>query len=268
MAENLETWLRLTCGGYGFDLRGVFRRSGNHAWPLNAEGEDDLETQLTEGGHLLPLPKEPAALANVLEVSIADYLLTQLAGLPGATGRRGTERGYPDIEVDGQAFGGGFHAVDIKIAQRKVGKRGLSKNTQSRITLYTGNTYFRYPRLHWPGTFRPFADYTSHLDVLGVYTLTETAERVAGLELIVQPPWRIASRQRSSTTREYIGAVVDIDALRAGRGEFETPEAFYAYWRKYPFKIGKVVQQQLDKLLSGDQEPAGKLAPPAEDLLS
>jgi len=266
MAQDLEVWLREACERYAFDLRGVFRRTGDHRWPLTAADEGDLESQLTLGGHLLPLPKEPAALANVLEVSIVDYLLARLAQVPGADGRRGTERGYPDVEIAGSAVSGGFHAVDVKIAQRKIGKKGPSKNTKSRITLYTGNTYFRYPKLHWPGTFRPFADYTSHLDVLGIYTLTDTAERVAGLELIVQPPWRIASRQRSSTTREYIGAVVDIDDLRHGRGEFETPAAFYAFWRRYGFKVGVVVQQQLDRLLAGDQAPAGVLPPIPDEL--
>ena len=68
--------------------------------------------------------------------------------------------------------------------------------------------------------------------------------------MIVQPSWRIASKQRSSTTREYIGAVMEIDALREGRGEFASKEEFYKFWRRYPFKIGKVVQQQLDKLLA------------------
>jgi len=266
VAEDLETWLRAACAGYAFDLRGVFRRTGEHGWPLTAGDEDDLETQLTKGGHLLPLPKEPAALANVLEVSIVDYLLARLGEIDDAVGRRGTERGYPDVEIAGSAFGDGYHAVDVKIAQRRVGKKGLSKNTQSRITLYTGNTYFRYPKLHWPGTFRPFADYASHLDVLGVYTLTDTAERVDGLELIVQPPWRIASRQRSSTTREYIGAVQNIDDLRDGHGEFDTAAAFYFFWRKYPFKVGVVVQQQLDKLLAGDQAPVGVLQPPPDEL--
>jgi Restriction endonuclease EcoRV len=124
-------------------------------------------------------------------------------------------------------------------------------NTQSRITLYTGNTYFRHPQLPWSGSFRPFSEYATHLDILGIYTFVEESPwRVADLELIVQQPWKIASKQRSSTTREYIGAVQNIEALRQGRGEFETAEEFYAYWRKYKFKIGDVVQRQLDKLLS------------------
>ena len=265
---DLEEWLRAQGAEYAYDLRGVFRRRGDHQWPLTAGDEDELEDQLAAGGHLLPLPKEPAALANVLEVSIVDFLLDRLVeGVDDAVGRRGTERGYPDIEVSGPAFGGGFHAVDVKIAQRRVGKRGVSANTQSRITLYTGNTYFRYPQLHWPGTFRAFNDYATHLDVIGVYTLNPTsAARVDDLELIVQQPWRIASKQRSSTTREYIGAVVNIADLRAGRGEFDTPEAFYAYWRRFRFTIGRAVQAQLDRLLAGRQAPPGTLAEPPPEL--
>lgn len=261
MSIEIGDWLQGRCGEYRFDLRGVFRARGNHAWPIQASDERDLEAKLAEGGHLLALPKEPAALANVLEVSIADFLLDAAAGLDGAVASRGTERGYPDIEFSGPVFGGGYHAVDIKIAKRDTTKAGKPKaTTKSRITLYTGNTYFRYPTLHWPGTFRPFNDYASHLDVIGIYTLNERSDaRVDDLEIIVQPAWRIASKQRSSTTREYLGAVQKIADLRDGRGEFETPEAFYRYWRKYPFRIGRAVQQQLDKLLAGQQTPTGML---------
>lgn len=247
---DLESWLRAECADYTFEARGVFDARGAHSWPLVANDAEELVQLLADGGHLLPLPKEPAALANVLEVSIVDYLMERLELVDAAVGGRGTERGYPDLEVSGGAFGDVFHAIDIKVAKRKKLKRGVSKNTQSMITLYTGNTYFRYPKLHWGGTPRPFNDYASHIDVLGIYTLDETAAgRVTDLELIVQQPWRIASKQRSSTTREYIGAVQSIERLRAGDGEFATPEAFYDYWRKYPFKIGRTVQRQLDKLL-------------------
>jgi len=253
VAIDVETWLRSCCESYEFDIRGVFRRCGTTSWPLTASDGEELETALVEGGHILPLPKEPAALANVLEVSIVDFVLCRVAEEDGATGQRGTERGYPDIELSGEVFGGGYHAVDVKVAKRAVNKKGVpTANTQSRITLYTGNTYFRYPQLTWPGTFRAFNEYKTHLDILGIYTLVEESPwRVHNLELIVQPPWKIASKQRSSTTREYIGAVQNIDTLRQGKGEFETPEAFYKYWRKFGFKIGPVVQKQLDKLLAG-----------------
>jgi hypothetical protein len=251
---ELVEWLREACAAYEFDLAAVYRQRGDHDWPLTARDPDDLHQQLEQGGHFLPLPKEPAALANVLEVSLVDFVLDRVDGDQAISARRGTERGYPDIEMSGPRFGGGHHAVDVKIARRARG----GNRTQSRITLYTGNTYFRYPQLHWPATFRPFDQYASHLDLIGIYTLDDTAmARITDLELIVQEPWRIASKQRSSTTREYIGAVQSLADLRSGRGEFATEDEFYTYWRRFNFRIGRAVQQQLDRLLAarGGQQP-------------
>ena len=245
---DLILWLREQCNAYRFDIRALYRSRPEHE-ALDAIGVD-LDRVLEERGHFLPLPKEPAALANIVEVSVCDYLVEAAETAGGLMVARGTERGYPDLEFTGTALGGEFHAVDIKVARRRPAKRGPSTQTQSRITLYTGNTYFRYPQLKWPGTFRPFQDYRLHLDVLCIYDLSETSQaRVADLEIIVQEAWRIASKQRSSTTREYLGAVQSIDALREGRGEFSTADAFYSYWRRYNFRVGKVVQQHLDKLL-------------------
>jgi hypothetical protein len=174
----------------------------------------------------------------------------------GAKVQRGNERGYPDLELSGPAFGGGFHAVDVKAARRAASGR----QTQSRITLYTGNTYFKWPELHWPGTMRPFSEYAAHLDLLMIYTLNEDSHaRVEDLEIIVQEPWRIASRERSSTTREYIGAVTGLDALRAGEGAFATPAEFYEYWRKFPFKISAQVQTQLQRLLKAAHDELAEL---------
>src|SRR6202007_1656360 len=70
--------------------------------------------KLASSGHLLSLPKEPAALANIIEVAVVDFLIRAIQSVPTATIQRGTERGYPDIEISGAAFGGGHHAVDIK----------------------------------------------------------------------------------------------------------------------------------------------------------
>jgi len=257
---NLIDWLRQTCSSYDHEPVAVFRRLGQHKWPLNAIDEADLENQLRTGGHFLPLPREPAALANVLEVSLIDFLLLKLKDLPGVVAKRGTERGYPDLEVFGGPFGNHFFAVEVKVARRARSGR----KTQSRITLYTGNTYFKWRDLPWPGMFRAFADYKQHIDVIVLYTLnTNSLARAEDIEVIIQEPWRIASKQRSSTTREYLGAVVSIDALRAGRGEFQSEDEFYRFWHKYNFKTGKAVEQQLRKLLAkygmraSSREPGG-----------
>jgi hypothetical protein len=246
------SWLRKELGSYELDLVAVFRKHGTaQTWPLRAKDPDDLEAKLAAGGHFVALPKEPAALANILEVSLVDFLLEVVAKRRGASAQRGTERGYPDLELSGSTFGRGYHAVDVKIARRNAAET----QTQSRITLYTGNTFFRYPSLRWPGTFRPFEDYASHIDILGIYTLDQSSPgRISDLELIVHEPWRIASKQRSSTTREYIGAVKSLEALREGSGEFADEDAFYKFWRAYKFRIGATVQQQLDKALAAQKK--------------
>ena len=126
--------------------------------------------------------------------------------------------------------------------------------------MYTGNTYFKWPDLHWPGTFRPFSSYATHLDLLMIYTLNDqSTARVEDLEIIVQEPWRIASKERSSTTREYLGAVTSLDDLRAGRGAFSTSNEFYAYWRRFPFRVSAQVQTQLQRLLRAQQEELDRL---------
>lgn len=251
--DDLLTWLRFACNRYEVEPIAVYRRRGSHGWPLVAKDSDDLVRQLADGEHFLPLPKEPAALANIIEVSIVDFLLTQAAARDDISVTRGTERGYPDVEISGAAFGNKYFAVDVKVAKRKVSKSGKInlKKTQSRITLYTGNTYFRWPDLLWPGTFRPFSEYEAHLDIVVIYTLDETLpSRIDDIELIVHEAWRMASKQRSSTTREYLGAVDDIARLRKGEGDFASKDEFYKFWRKYPFKTGKVVEQQLRRLLA------------------
>jgi hypothetical protein len=254
---ELVAWLREAISSYTPDAAAVYRRDGTHAWPLHAVDAADLERQLQTGGHFLPLPKEPAALANVLEVSLIRFLSDQVAQASGVALRQGTERGYPDIELTGTRFGGGFHAVDIKAARRKQLKRSIPTTTQSRITLYTGNTYFKWPQLLWPGMLRPFDAYESHVDLIVIYTLDEDAlARATDIEILVQEPWKIASRDRSSTTREYIGAVTSLERLRNGEGEFATEAEFYSYWRAFKFRMPEALNRQVQALIAASQKSA------------
>ena len=65
----------------------------------------------------------------------------------------GTERSYPDLEFSGDAFGGGFRAVDIKCAATEASGSGVpADDLNNRIALYTGNTYFLWPQLKFTGS--------------------------------------------------------------------------------------------------------------------
>lgn len=252
--NGLRDWLESTLAGYRFDVAGVARLDNEiAAWPVTFADAAALRGWLQESGRLQPLPKEPASLANILETSLVDFLEAQALSSGVEVFARGTERGYPDLEIQSPDFGSRPHAVDIKVARRKYTKTAPT-TTQSRITLYTGNTYFKWPKLHWPGTFRPFDDYATHIDVVLLYTYDETADsRISIPEIVVHESWKIASKQRSSTTREYIGAIVNLEDLKNGRGEFDSAEAFYSFWRRYNFKISAQVAKQLEKLVNEQQ---------------
>jgi hypothetical protein len=252
--SSIKEALRTVCATYALEPVAVYRRGTAPTWPLEAKDEDDLQRQLVAGGHFLPLPKEPAALANILETSVCSHVTRKLHELYGIESLTGTERGYPDLEIvtrPADAEQDRFYAVDIKVARLKPTKRGRSQTkTQSRITLYTGNTYFRHPDHAWPGMSRPFAEYAQHLDIIVLYNLSDANHRVEDIELLVCEPWQIASKRRSSTTREYIGAVDDLRQLREMKGEFESQEAFYAYWRNYKFKTPAALEAHMRKVLA------------------
>lgn len=233
----------------------MFREEATHRnWPLTAQSPGDLRQQLTSLGHLLPLPSEPAALANVMEIELRRHLMLQVGGLADARIEEGTERSYPDLEFFGESFGGGPRAVDIKCARRKMSASGTPTGSlNNRIALYTGNTYFLWPRLKFSGILRPFDEYREHVSVVVLYTYDSSLpERIRDVGVAVQETWRIASRKRASATREYIGSVSRIDDIENGDGEFASAEEFYAHWRapsvgwKKSPEAERMIRQALD----------------------
>ena len=232
MTSPLLEWLREQVQGWQPSAVGIFREHAEHAWPISADSAADLRGQLTDTGHLLPLPTEPAALANVMEIELREHLVNAAEDEEGIDVAEGTQRSYPDLEFGGLKLGSGFRAVDIKCARRKSTTR-----LNSRIALYTGNTWFLWPQFKFSGILRPFGDYEEHLAVLVMYTFDETIpERIRDVVVIAHETWRLASTKRASGTREYIGSVTGVEDLVAGRGEFETAEGFYELWRDPPQK--------------------------------
>ena len=192
----------------------------------------DIVAMVGSDGRRYPLPTESAAMANMLETTLVEHLQLAAERIKGVEVElpRST-RVYPDIAFTGPALDDEIIACDIKVARRE---RANPDRTQSRITLYTGNTYFKDPVNNTQNIMRPFDGYALHLDCVALYDfVTEPSPAVTNVELVVVEPWRIASHQRSSGTRNYIGAITSIPDIRAGSGEFRTKEEFYSYWRAY-----------------------------------
>lgn len=232
MTSNLLPWLREQIDGWEPSAVGVFRERAEHGWPITANSPSDLRSQLTETGHLLPLPTEPASLANVMEIELREHLVAAAAEEKGIDVTEGTQRSYPDLEFTGSSLDDQFVAVDIKCARRKSETR-----LNNRVALYTGNTWFLWPQFKFSGILRPFGEYKQHLAVLVMYKFDKTLpERIRDVVVVAHETWRLASTKRASATREYIGSVTVVEDLVVGKGEFETAEQFYEFWRDPPQK--------------------------------
>lgn len=240
---DLLQWLRDTTDGWTPEAFGLLVHTAALDAGVQAADFDELVAQLLAADALVQLPTESAALANVLEQALLAKLHEQLDALAaqGHDVQRATagDRHYPDLEVSGTYFAAGngaeIHAVDIKVARTKprAHDRRPRTKTQKRPTLYTGNTYFLHPDLTMPGAVRPFDDYATHLDIFVLYDhYRDRTPPIENVEVVVHPAWQIASRKRSSTTREYIGAVDSLEGLRNGEGEFDTEQEFYTFWRR------------------------------------
>jgi hypothetical protein len=253
VASPLLGWLREHTSGWLPSIIGVFRQDAIHEWPIIAATAAELRERLTAAGHLLPLPSEPAALANVMEIELRQHLVEAAALSPGVIVTEGTERSYPDLEISGAVFGEGVSAVDIKCARRNKTGSGLN----NRIALYTGNTYFLWPQLKFSGIARPFGEYRELISVVVIYTFEPgLPERIANVQVAVHDTWRIASRARASATREYIGSIGNIEGLLAGRGEFESADGFYEFWRHSArrWKKSPEAERLLRRALEGRRE--------------
>lgn len=87
MPSPLLEWLRGHTAAWSPSIVGVFREDALHDWPLTAHSATELRQLLTDTGHLLPLPSEPAALANVMEIELRRHLV-EAAVLTEGGGRR------------------------------------------------------------------------------------------------------------------------------------------------------------------------------------
>ncbi len=212
--EGIKAWLRDAVRDYVWNVRGI----------------------ILDDGKVIPLPKEPAVVAKVVEVSVTEhfkrkaYAVRGLDVLDDLSGR-----GYPDMLLAGSAVENRRVALDVKVARRKPRKAGEEPTkTQSRITLGPFDSYFRRPNEPIPGVGVAYGDMAWHIDLIVLYDWVDGGVR--NVEVLVVETWRVASMRRSSTTRNYIGAMDSIADLRMERGHFATIEEFYEFWRAQPIR--------------------------------
>ncbi|CAN5574910.1 hypothetical protein BH23CHL8_BH23CHL8_00760 [soil metagenome] len=211
--EGIKAWLRDVVRDYRWNVAGI---------------------ALTDNRRI-PLPKEPALVAKVIEVTVIEHFKRKAYAMPGLDILDDLSgRGYPDIMMAGRAVAGRRVALDVKVARRKPRRVGAPTRTQSRITLGPFDSYFRRPEQPIPGVGVAYGDFAWHLDLIVLYDWDDAD--VENVEILVVETWRVASMKRSSTTRNYIGAVDALGDLRLERGDFSSLDDFYAYWRTLPVK--------------------------------
>lgn len=211
--DGIKAWLYGAVRDYRWNVRGI----------------------ILDDGKVIPLPKEPAVVAKVIEISVTEHFKRKAYAVPGLDLLDDLSgRGYPDVLLAGRAVENRRVALDVKVARRKPRRNGQPTKTQSRITLGPFDTYFRRPNEPIPGVGVAYGDMAWHLDLIVLYDWEEG--EVKSVEVLVVETWRVGSMKRSSTTRNYIGAVDAIADLRNERGEFDTAADFYSYWRAQPIR--------------------------------
>ena len=186
----------------------------------------------TAQGKVLPLNLEPGTLGNIIEGALIAHINEKLEGNKLIQVKEGGFRYFPDLEFTGDLFNNMLLALDIKAARRSLAN---PNRTQSRITLYTFGTYLKHHDKKFPQTIRPFSEYAHHLDLIAIFDVDSQNNTVGNFEVLVVEPWKIASKTPSSATRDYVGAIMEIDKMRLETGgEFKTSKEFYDHWAQIP----------------------------------
>lgn len=204
---SIKRWLGSVLGSYSFGVQGI----------------------LLTDGTVLPLPSESALIAKLMEVTLLQRFRTVALAVRGlVVDGAPSGRVYPDILLSGSRLDHRKVALDVKAARRAPS----GKRTVSRITLGPYDKYFRFPDRKMSGSWVAYGDIDHHLDAIVLYDYAGGV--VSNVEALVAETWRVASRTRSSGTRNYMGAVMEVERLRQELGEFSSEAEFQAYWRSYP----------------------------------
>lgn len=196
----------------------------------------DIMGFATSRGTVIPLNLEPGTLGNIIEGVLIAHLKEKVKGRKDIGVAEGGFRYYPDLELSGPFFGDKLIALDIKAARRDPANQN---RTKSRITLYTFGTYLKYQDKKFSQIIRPFQEYATHIDLIAFFDVDSQKHQVLNMEFAVVEPWKIASKTKSSSTRDYVGAIMEIDKMKKeSGGDFTKQKEFYNFWASIPRRGG------------------------------
>lgn len=134
-------------------------------------------------------------------------------------------------------------AIDIKTTYRKSDKRAgftLGSYTAYMRAPFTKNIRYPYTnyREHWIVGFIYSRVPGVKPGILNIAELDKVVAPIKEVELVIREKWQIASDRPGSGNTTNIGSIIDIEALREGKGTFtqfgeKGREVFEDYWRNF-----------------------------------
>lgn len=180
--------------------------------------------------NIIPIPKNSTCITTIIEqkaLGVLDKFVKKKYMCELIRAR--TTREYPDATLKGGVFGDKIIALDIKTA-RKIGRDRISGLT---IGSYAG--YFLHPDEKRAGCNIPYGDFKEHWIVAFLYKWDprkNSKEMVSEIDCVVNLKWKMASRSTGTGTTKHIGSVKNIQALKDGRGNFDSEVEFLRFWRE------------------------------------
>ncbi len=179
-------------------------------------------------GNICDLPDIPQVITGLFQEVAKQRIKPFLRKHYNCEIVQGGAREYPEITAFGGKLGQKKIAIDIKTTRR------LSMNRVSGFSIGSYAGYFLHPQKKLPGCKFPYGDFEEHWLVGFVYTWNPNADSlhmVSNIEVIISEKWRVASKSTATGTTFAISSVRDLDALRKGKGDFDSSDEFENFWR-------------------------------------
>lgn len=183
---------------------------------------------IDENGKIHELPDIPQVITGIFQELAKRKIKPFLKQNYNCKIIQGGPREYPEMTVFGGKLETGKTAIDVKTTRR------VSKNRVSGFSIGSYAGYFTHPDQKLPGCKFPYGEFKDHWVIGFVYTWNpdvNSLHMVSDIEVIVNRKWKLASKSTATGTTFAISSVRDLNALRAGKGDFNSPQEFENFWR-------------------------------------